>query len=599
MSSSIVGLVIYTGKETRSQMNISNDRYKIGSLDYEINTYNKFLMILLLVCCLLLLSLKGFENSIYRNFIVFFRYIILLNTIIPLSLRVNLDLCKVLNTLIINKNKIIPNTYARNSTITEELGRVEIMFCDKTGTLTKNEMKLKRMIFQGQDYDLDDFENLKENLFKIYSQNIDNLPYKCKFDEGFKIDKIKETVLGLVICNSVVPYFINENDLSYKSNSQDDIALVKAAQNLNMKLINRSDEIRFVNCLEKEEKFEILLEFPFKSEEKRMGIIIKDKKDNSIKFFLKGADQVLTNKIIKKEYKSFIEKKTKELANLGLRTLVLCYKELSINEYDEFSREYEEANCSLIDSQKLCYELRESLENDMEFLTILGIEGIILIILDTLQDNVFFTIRSFIEAGIKVCMITGDRVETAVNISISCGLKKNNKNDYYITEDYDPIKIEEKLKYLKEILPDSTTLVVDGESIEIILTSSRPLFIDAINSCNSILFCRCTPKQKSKIVKTFKKYFFKKVLAIGDGGNDVSMLKVADIGIGLEGKEGMQASLASDFSITDFQDLKTLLFWFGRNSYINTSKISIFTIHRGLLCSGLQVIFIKLRLFSQ
>ena len=599
MSSSIVGLVIYTGKETRSQMNISNDRYKIGSLDYEINTYNKFLMILLLVCCLLLLSLKGFENSIYRNFIVFFRYIILLNTIIPLSLRVNLDLCKVLNTLIINKNKIIPNTYARNSTITEELGRVEIMFCDKTGTLTKNEMKLKRMIFQGQDYDLDDFENLKENLFKIYSQNIDNLPYKCKFDEGFKIDKIKETVLGLVICNSVVPYFINENDLSYKSNSQDDIALVKAARNLNMKLINRSDEIRFVNCLEKEEKFEILIEFPFKSEEKRMGIIIKDKKDNSIKFFLKGADQVLTNKIIKKEYKSFIEKKTKELANLGLRTLVLCYKELSINEYDEFSREYEEANCSLIDSQKLCYELRESLENDMEFLTILGIEGIILIILDTLQDNVFFTIRSFIEAGIKVCMITGDRVETAVNISISCGLKKNNKNDYYITEDYDPIKIEEKLKYLKEILPDSTTLVVDGESIEIILTSLRPLFIDAINSCNSILFCRCTPKQKSKIVKTFKKYFFKKVLAIGDGGNDVSMLKVADIGIGLEGKEGMQASLASDFSITDFQDLKTLLFWFGRNSYINTSKISIFTIHRGLLCSGLQVIFIKLRLFSQ
>ena len=599
MSSSIVGLVIYTGKETRSQMNISNDRYKIGSLDYEINTYNKFLMILLLVCCLLLLSLKGFESSIYRNFIVFFRYIILLNTIIPLSLRVNLDLCKVLNTLIINKNKIIPNTYARNSTITEELGRVEIMFCDKTGTLTKNEMKLKRMIFQGQDYDLDDFENLKENLFKIYSQNIDNLPNKCKFDEGFKIDKIKETVLGLVICNSVVPYFINENDLSYKSNSQDDIALVKAAQNLNMKLINRSDEIRFVNCLEKEEKFEILLEFPFKSEEKRMGIIIKDKKDNSIKFFLKGADQVLTNKIIKKEYKSFIEKKTKELANLGLRTLVLCYKELSINEYDEFSREYEEANCSLIDSQKLCYELRESLENDMEFLTILGIEGIILIILDTLQDNVFFTIRSFIEAGIKVCMITGDRVETAVNISISCGLKKNNKNDYYITEDYDPIKIEEKLKYLKEILPDSTTLVVDGESIEIILTSLRPLFIDAINSCNSILFCRCTPKQKSKIVKTFKKYFFKKVLAIGDGGNDVSMLKVADIGIGLEGKEGMQASLASDFSITDFQDLKTLLFWFGRNSYINTSKISIFTIHRGLLCSGLQVIFIKLRLFSQ
>ena len=209
--------------------------------------------------------------------------------------------------------------------------------------------------------------------------------------------------------------------------------------------------------------------------------------------------------------------------------------------------------------------------------------------IDSLQDDVCNTIESFIEAGIKVCMITGDKVETAVNVSISCGLRKPDIINYYIIEDYSPLKIEEKMIALKEKQVGSMCLIIDGGSIDIIMTFFEKLFIESINSCNSLIFCRCSPKQKSSIVKTIKKYSSKKILAIGDGGNDVSMLKVADIGVGIEGKEGMQASLDSDFSITEFKNLKTLLFWFGRNSYKNTSNISLFTIHRGIICSCLQV----------
>jgi phospholipid-translocating ATPase len=86
-----------------------------------------------------------------------------------------------------------------------------------------------------------------------------------------------------------------------------------------------------------------------------------------------------------------------------------------------------------------------------------------------------------------------------------------------------------------------------------------------------------------------KKYSNKRTLAIGDGGNDVAMIQEADLGIGLVGKEGKQASLAADYSLTKFKHLSLLLLWYGRISYKNTATISKFVIHRGLIISLIQV----------
>jgi phospholipid-translocating ATPase len=105
--------------------------------------------------------------------------------------------------------------------------------------------------------------------------------------------------------------------------------------------------------------------------------------------------------------------------------------------------------------------------------------------------------------------------------------------------------------------------------------------------------CRCSPTQKSRIVKTIKKYTDKRTCAIGDGGNDVAMIQEADVGIGIVGKEGLQASLAADYSIIKFKHLNLLLLWFGRISYKNTATIAKFVIHRGLIISLIQVKFIN------
>jgi phospholipid-translocating ATPase len=95
-----------------------------------------------------------------------------------------------------------------------------------------------------------------------------------------------------------------------------------------------------------------------------------------------------------------------------------------------------------------------------------------------------------------------------------------------------------------------------------------------------------------------QEYSKKRVCCIGDGGNDVSMIQAADVGIGIVGKEGRQASLAADFSILQFSHVMRLLIWHGRNSYKRTAKIALFVVHRGVVIASMQAVFSAIFYFS-
>lgn len=109
-------------------------------------------------------------------------------------------------------------------------------------------------------------------------------------------------------------------------------------------------------------------------------------------------------------------------------------------------------------------------------------------------------------------------------------------------------------------------LIIDGESLQTCLDHYRYEFIDLAVRLPVVVACRCSPTQKAEITKLIKDYTKKRILAIGDGGNDVSMIQQADVGIGIVGKEGKQASLAADISVMQFSHLNRLLLWHGRNS---------------------------------
>ena len=622
----VIGIVIYTGKETRARMNSSTPKVKIGILDQELNRSNMYLFGIMLFVAFILASAKGFSLKFFYTFI---KYVILFCAIIPISLRVNLDVSKTYFSYVINRDKDIPETIARNSTIPEELGRISYIFSDKTGTLTKNEMVFKKIAMETEQFGEDNFEDLKEILSDECKDNdaplldLINLESKMSevtsYSESLNIDPslsdkslgmekkrskkirrnrnklIRDTITSMVLCNNVTPVVDDQDDtkITYQASSPDEVALVKFAETLNMRLVHRTDsEIKIKDSADNIEEFEILANFPFSSDTKRMGIVLKNKKHGHIIYYLKGAENVMM-KFVKKEYVSYISENAENLATKGLRTLVLSQKIISQEDFDKWNGEYKEALTSMENRQEKITQVVSKLENNMEFLCVTGVE-------DLLQDDVAMTIDNLRNAGMKVWMLTGDKVETATCISISAGIKAKNhkiftiRNDEFAHESLagDIIKLKELFReYQKKTDIEPNIFIIDGDTLDLALKNCEEDFFRTSMQAPSVVCCRCSPTQKRIIVKTIKKYTNARTAAVGDGGNDVAMIQEADVGIGIVGKEGLQASLAADYSIKEFRSLSVLLLWWGRIAYKNTSTMANFIIHRGLVISMNQFIF--------
>ena len=408
----------------------------------------------------------------------------------------------------------------------------------------------------------------------------------------------------MCLCNNVTPVTDDNNknkdgekNITYQASSPDEVALVKFAVTLNMKLIERTDKkITILDAKNQREEFEVLANFPFSSDTKRMGIILKNKKYDHIIFYLKGAENVML-RFVKEEYKDTISEHAENLATKGLRTLVLSQKLIYQKDFEKWNIEYEEAKKSMEDRQAKIAQVVSKLEKNMDFLCVTGVE-------DLLQDDVASTIDNLRNAGMKVWMLTGDKVETATCISISAGLKAKNHKIYTIKNDDIKAKVNEdknktEVDVLKEkfneyrdkIHFDPHLFIIDGDTLDLALKNCEKEFFETAMLAPSLVCCRCSPTQKRIIVHTIKNYTDARTASVGDGGNDVAMIQEADVGIGIEGKEGLQASLAADYSIKEFKSLNKLLLWFGRIAYKNTSMMSKFIIHRGLIVSFNQFIF--------
>ena len=609
-SCEIIGIVIYTGNETRARMNSSKSKIKSGLLDHELNLINVYLFIIMFILALVLTVLK---NSYSVNTIfVFFRFIVLFCGIIPIALRVNLDVSKTFFSIRINRDQIIKNTIARNSTIPEELGRISYLFSDKTGTLTKNEMIFKNIAMENELFSEQSFNDLlnilKDECTKsdaplldlvniLKEENSDNLNLPKQRSKRIRRNRnklIRDTITAMILCNNVTPIIDEQQNVTYQASSPDEVALVKFAETLNMKLNFRTDkEIKFINANETEESYEILANFPFSSDTKRMGILLRNKKYNHIIFYLKGAENVIL-KYVKEEYKGYIKENAENLADKGLRTLVLTQKIVSEDFYKKWKIEYDNALTSMEDRKGKITEAISKLENDLDFLCVTGVE-------DLLQDNVNTTIDKLRDAGIKIWMLTGDKIETATCISISTGLKAKSFKLFKIrfdalsheSDEEDIAAIKTKLlEYGKFNTPHTPyLLIIDGDSLDVALKHHENIFFNVSKNAPSVVCCRCSPTQKRIIVKTIKKYVNARTAAVGDGGNDVAMIQEADVGIGIVGKEGLQASLAADYSILQFDYLSNLILWWGRLAYKNTCTMANFVIHRGLIISLIQFIF--------
>jgi phospholipid-translocating ATPase len=292
----------------------------------------------------------------------------------------------------------------------------------------------------------------------------------------------------------------------------------------------------------------------------------------------------------------------------------LAWKEISEQEYKQWSIEYHHASTSLENRGEKVSKVYEKIEQNLMFIGATAIE-------DKLQDGVPECIAKLSKANIKIWVLTGDKLETAVNIGYSCQLLTNEMDVYTIEANNETdllVQLREKRKLVEETLErnklweslstsgtqsnsiqmissqhltqtkgnnlsqtknisdqlaNSSALVITGQSLVYALTPRcEKEFLELACICKAVICCRVTPGQKKSVVDLVKTHKKAITLAVGDGANDVSMIKSAHIGVGISGQEGQQAVLASDFSIGQFRFLERLLLVHGRWSYYRISK---------------------------
>lgn len=598
-SGKALGLVIYTGPETRSVMNNSVPRSKVGLLDMELNTLTKLLFAAVVGLALIMMILKGFNGPWYRYM---FRFVLLFSYIIPISLRVNLDMGKTFYSWSIGRDPFLQGTQVRCTTIPEELGRISYLLSDKTGTLTQNSMVLKRLHLGTVSYTPDSFDEVSSVLRTAYK--CDTGPTSSEKFRRSDNTRIKDAVQALALCHNVTPVYdtletsdssslsleaeadqhqirsTNETAVNYQAASPDEVALVQWTQDVGLALSQRDLSSMQLRCPDgRLMNYTILQVFPFTSETKRMGIIVKDLQTGEIYFYLKGADVVMSAIV---QYTDWLEEEVGNMAREGLRTLVVARKMLTEEQYQDFETRYNAARMSVTDRVAHVTQVIESLERDMELLCVTGVE-------DKLQDNVRPTLELLRNAGIKIWMLTGDKLETATCIAKSSRLVSRNQGLYVFKSVVTRTDAHLELNSFRR--RSDCALVISGESLEVCLAYYQPEFMELACAAPAVVCCRCSPTQKAQVVSLIQKHTGKRTAAVGDGGNDVSMIQQADAGIGIEGREGKQASLAGDFSIQRFSHLSRLLLVHGRRSYKRSASLSQFVVHRGLIISTMQAVF--------
>jgi phospholipid-translocating ATPase len=492
-SSLAVGVVIYTGRETRSQKNSSNPQNKFGALDLEINAISKALFFFMIICATVVVGLNGFPGPLSINLLNIFRFLLLLSSIIPISLRVNLDFAKIIYSYKINNDPNIPGTIARNSMIPEELGRIQYLFTDKTGTLTQNDMVFKQICFESGNFTEESIEELqnivqdeckKSNgpLKDVEDNYLSNMNKESNNKKRFRRNRnniIRDAITALGLCHNVTP--VEENgEKTYQASSPDEVALVKLAENLKIQLSERSQmRMQIINAEGNSEDYEILANFPFSSETKRMGILLKHLETNRYIFYLKGAEVVMEKKA-NESSQPFIRETCENLASTGLRTLVISQKYLCEDEYENWNRKYELAKTEMEDREKKVQKVIEELEENMEFLCVTGVE-------DKLQVDVADTIESLRNGGVQVWMLTGDKVETATCIAISTGLKAKSQKLFYMKELKNSIELENCLKTFESL--EDTVMVIDGNTLQMALEPKmEEYFFKVAATVNILIF---------------------------------------------------------------------------------------------------------------
>ncbi|XP_076284102.1 phospholipid-transporting ATPase IF [Lasioglossum baleicum] len=629
----VIGCAIYTGQDTKLSLNSKIRSNKFSTAERSINKYIIAFMVLLIVevieSCMMKtlmdsttkwnLYLGGYNTITFLSLADdFFSFAVLYNYIVPISLYVTIELQKFLGSFFFSwdidlyDEKTDQPALANSSDLNEELGQVEFLFADKTGTLTENMMVFKRCSIDGKMY----MEKDCDGSLYLLPPNGDEEQAKKLVD--WESD-IWHFMISIALCHTVqisppsvrpsvvakrIEYresfrqkkvtrvnssLLMHPDLpEYQATSADEKALVEASARCGVVFQNSSNDTIELRAKGKQMLFQKMEVLEFTSERKRMSVIVQDN-NNDYWLYCKGADSAVFPMIVSGKINEAIAH-VADFSMRGFRTLVVAYKKMSRTEYEKLMQRVERAR-QVIGIERAVHT--ERAYNQLESgLTLLGVTAVE----DRLQEEVQETLESLRVAGIKIWVLTGDKAETAENIAFLCGQFKEGTEVLRMVDITTPQMCIDRIAYFERRMilepHNHYGLLVDGYSITVALNNC-PLEFQTIGmACEAVVCCRLTPLQKSEIVSLVKHASsHPHTAAIGDGGNDIAMIQEAHVGIGIMGKEGRQATMSSDFAIAKFRFLKKVLLVHGQWYYVRISTLTLYFFYKNILFITPQLLF--------
>ena len=460
-----IGIVANTGHDTKIMMSSTSTKPKTSFLESAASSEIKRIVILLVLVCIagasgnaIFNSVNGINNMWYLQnrlrsvdqwFVSFFYYFLLHATFIPVSLYVSMALVRSIQSFFMQLDLEMyyeptdTPALVRTATLNEELGQISHIFSDKTGTLTCNIMDFRKCSINGVSYGLGITE-IGKAAWKLQGKDIPDevlrgeqmakeraVPHVSFYDPSYEQDvkvkneqsnKISNFFRFLAICHDVIPEKV-DGVTKLSASNPDDEAIVCAADYFGYKFYDRLDGYIMLNCNGTVDNPLLIETLAFTSKRKRMSVVIRDS-DGLIKVVVKGADTAMLPLLALNQVE-VIERTTNDMIRFsieGLRCLLVGYAVIAEDKFANWHTRYIAACSDLNEIDKL----KQGLDNQIEILQSEIEYGLDLIgataLEDRLQDGVPECIASLAEAGIKIWVLTGDKEETAINITVACNL---------------------------------------------------------------------------------------------------------------------------------------------------------------------------------
>jgi len=586
----VFGMIVYAGMESKLQMNANKSSAKFSQVEKSLNIYIMWLFAVNIALCFGLTGgsysvypevekswylYDSFEMSRADQLLNVLTYFVLLNSIIPLSLVVSMELSVLAQALFMMwdhdmRSEERGGMLVMSSGLNSELGLVEYVLCDKTGTLTQNKMVFKHCSVGGRTY---------------YEPMSGELKGKGPDAAGF--------CRALALCHDVfvekpLGEAFNAEAIQYMYSSPDEVALVHAGAANGFELVARDQGKMTLKENGQFVSYKLLAQLEFTSERRRMGVVVQSA-DGQFLLIVKGADSALLPLCQQQTNPDILRKCLTDLtdfAEQGHRVMLVCQRTLQPSECEAYLDKYRRATNLLQGREEALDEAYLMLERDLVCVGVTCVE-------DKLQDKVPETVRFLLAANMHVWILTGDKLETAITIAYSSSIiQKGMKLTVIDEEEWNGVsaRLQECVQDI-DANPDAVrALVIGGVALALARDRSIDLLVKICSGFRVVVCARCAPAQKAQMVTLITQKLGKVTLSVGDGGNDVPMINAAHVGVGIMGNEGMQAARSADFAIGEYKMLQKLVAVHGRYSLLRITDLIKYSFFKNVCFCTPQIV---------